>query len=201
MTRRQEQACLIHAYGGCQRVFLEARVLSRQSSDEIAAKMGLPLATVEGYVARFYDVAGLLPHKGAVVAQLLRPHNASTDDEVVESFLKRMGYFGGPTVLEACIACVTRLLPGPIVQSLADFSTSTGLEDLKIRRALALELAERDPYGPRVIEHMARHLERKKPESSQLSASPKPATKRPVPTTAEYPPPPRSVRLRRENVA
>jgi hypothetical protein len=200
MSKALEQAHLIHACGAWQRLFLEARVLARTPADEIARKMGLPVAVVETYIARFYDVADLLPHRSLVVNQLIRFQDATTDDEVTAGFLKRMAYFGGPAVLEACIDCVTRLLPGPIVERLADFSTSPGLEDLKIRRALALELAERDPYGQIVIDYLSRQLARKQPESLQSSA-PRPATKRPAPTTSQYPPPPRSVRLRRENVA
>jgi hypothetical protein len=200
MTTPYQQARAIASNNSWLKVFLEARILSRAPETEIADKMGLPVDVVEAYISRHYDVADLLPHRSLVVNQLIRPDEATTDDEVTVCFLMRMAYFGGPAVVDACIDCVSRLLPGPIVERLADFSTSPGLEDMKIRRALALELAERDPYGQVVIDYMSRQLERKEPESLQLSA-PRPATKRPAPTTAEYPPPPRSIRSRKGNVA
>jgi hypothetical protein len=180
MTTPYQQARAIASNNSWLKVFLEARILSRAPETEIADKMGLPVDVVEAYISRHYDVADLLPHRSLVVNQLIRPDEATTDDEVTVCFLMRMAYFGGPAVVDACIDCVSRLLPGPIVERLADFSTSPGLEDMKIRRALALE--------------------RKEPESLQLSA-PRPATKRPAPTTAEYPPPPRSIRSRKGNVA
>jgi hypothetical protein len=155
-TIRQAQE--IHVFGGWTRVFLEARALSRAPTSEIATKMGLPVNVVAAYIRHYYNVADLLPYKSRVVSQLIRPADAECEDQIVESFVKRIAYSGGSRMLDVCLATVEPLLPGPFAERLADLTTVRDLVDLKMRRLLAVELAAKDKFGHRVLEYLRRQL-------------------------------------------
>ena len=87
---------------------IEARILAGQSNLEIAATVGCSEACIETYEAAYFNVRDRLKYKQYVVAVLLAESQSRVaKDRTYDSYLKWIGYFGGPLMLDAAITGFT----------------------------------------------------------------------------------------------
>ena len=83
---------------------LEARVLSRQTSEEIKTAMRLPLETVRWYELAFFDIRDRLDVTSAVYSQVfVASINGALSNNDYGSLWKLCAYHGGVQVLEAVL--------------------------------------------------------------------------------------------------
>ena len=89
------------------RSVVEALILAGQSNLQIAATVGCPEACIETYEAAYFNVRDRLKYKQYVVDVLLaESRSLGAKDRKYDSYLKRIGYFCGPLMLNAAITGV-----------------------------------------------------------------------------------------------
>lgn len=82
------------------RIELEARILARQSPEEIAKSLSVSPSSVRTYVAIFFDVLDRLKARMFIQKQVIQP---AWRFRAAEGLLMSLAYHGGPTVLHAAI--------------------------------------------------------------------------------------------------
>jgi hypothetical protein len=133
----------LHERGGATPVEVQARLLARQSFEEVARRTSVPAEAVKSYEALFFNVVGHLAARDWVMTQaILRGHPASGATAQAAVLLKRFGYFGGAAVLESVMPYVIGgrdLWADP-----PDLATAQGRLDQKVRITVALEMLPQD---------------------------------------------------------
>lgn len=106
-------AFLLHRNMPKQARIVEARLLARQSDEEIANAMGLDAAVIGLYEAIFFDVRGRLGNSGWISSQVIGPglQRGFVRDEM-PLLWRAFGYQLGPFILELVLA-VTQQCPVP----------------------------------------------------------------------------------------
>jgi hypothetical protein len=134
----------LHQGGGATRLLVQARILARQTSDEIARRTGVPGQVIEAYESLFYHTRNFLDARDWIFAQAI--HGDKILDATVPAtgvLLKTFAYCGGPAVLEAVIPY---LLGGKdLFDPPLDLSTFEGRREQMIRLAVAAQMLPRDP--------------------------------------------------------
>ena len=171
------------------RVFLEAYLLARTAYAEIVVRLELPVKLIEQYHDECYAVTPQLSHPSRVVSDFIKPHEAVTEDEIVERVVKTLAYSGGTLVVDQVRQTLAPMLPGPFAQQLGLITKKNDLADLRMRRIFATELAAYDPYGPRAMAYLYSRL----PRREQAAERKETTSRRPAVASAPYPPPPRRV--------
>jgi hypothetical protein len=97
----------LHEQGGEARWELEARLLARQSSNEIAESIPVETATVDAYEAYFFNVRDRLLATDWVYGRLIGSCQVSGFGRDTPGLWKAVGYAGGPLALGAVIAVTT----------------------------------------------------------------------------------------------
>jgi hypothetical protein len=122
---------------------VEARLLARQTDEEIAARCGLDPHTVRSFEAIFFCVRDRLHASDWVTFQAVRggPWNSFAGDQP-GTLWRAVAYSGGPLLLDLVIAVTTgRPLPDSIRASFASFSGNAAHEEARLRLRCKLTLA------------------------------------------------------------
>lgn len=115
------------------RVEVEARILAGETVEAVAAKVGLPTATVAAYAALFYDVAGRLTYPSYVIHSVIRLYMPGNESDIgVQARL--LAFTGGRHVLDAVLDAAH-----PDARPDADVSA----EDRELRKLTRLALGLR----------------------------------------------------------
>jgi transcriptional regulator with XRE-family HTH domain len=117
---------------------LEARLLSGQSYSQIAARSGVTERAVEAYENLFFAFRLFRQATCWIIANAVKLPAPGTGIELGTA-LKKFGYLGGEQILEPMIEVCLRIAGRSLVDDLPDGLTASGLRELCIRRALALE--------------------------------------------------------------
>jgi len=89
------------------RLELEARLLARQSSEEIAERLSISAAAVDAYHDAFFDVRGRLKSRTYVVKKAVGMDSGLGSRPVtLEGLTKQVAYFAGPAVLDTILPYV-----------------------------------------------------------------------------------------------
>jgi hypothetical protein len=95
----------IFVAGGLRRLELESRLLARESSEEIALKVGVTQEIVDAYEALFFTVRDRIEALAyIVVAAVKKPRSDEPFAPAEERFVRALAYFGGPLVVDAALA-------------------------------------------------------------------------------------------------
>jgi hypothetical protein len=137
------EACQLHGNDSKIRMFVEARILARQTSSEIAELTGVSADVVDTYESLFFDCSDRLDASDWVALNVIDrklvgpkaiPDTAGT--------FKAFAYYGGPLVLDAV---VPYLVDGKdLFNPSLDLSTLEGRQEQTIRLAVAVEMLPRD---------------------------------------------------------
>jgi hypothetical protein len=92
----------LHTAGGPRAWIVEARLLARQSVNEVGLHVSLPPAVVEMYEALFFAVMDRLEAK-VVMAVMAVGASAGAEGCDLRSVLRWLGYNGGPIILDGAI--------------------------------------------------------------------------------------------------
>jgi hypothetical protein len=133
----------LHESAAPTKLLVQARLLARQSSLEIAVLTGVSFPVLETYEQLLFNIRN---HLGArdwiclnAIGPTVRPGTALPDAEAV---LKSFAYYGGPLVLEAVLPYLVggkNLFDPPL-----DLSTAEGRREQAVRLAVAAQLLPRD---------------------------------------------------------
>jgi hypothetical protein len=85
-----------------QRWEVEARLLARQSDDEIAEKLLLDAAIVATFASLFFDVRNHLGNKSYIARETIKLHPMPKEPDL-GLYWKFMAYHGGPDILDAVL--------------------------------------------------------------------------------------------------
>lgn len=86
------------------RLELEARLLARQSSEEIAERLSVSATAVDAYHDAFFDVRDRLESKTYVVKKVIGVNSGfGFGSPTLEGLTKQVAYFAGPTVLDVVL--------------------------------------------------------------------------------------------------
>jgi len=111
-------ALRLHKNGGLDRWEVEARLLARQSSQEIGRLTDLPIATVDAFESLFFNVRDRFDARCFILKAAIG-HIGQVghikDDRAV--FLRSIGYFGGPIVLDTVLKHLGAIADTPGEQS------------------------------------------------------------------------------------
>ena len=88
--------------GGDRRLELEARLLSRQASPEIAERMEFSADAVDAYIDTFFDIRNRLDSRTYITKKVIGAQWAASLNPR-EGLLRSIAYFGGAGVLEAVL--------------------------------------------------------------------------------------------------
>ena len=113
------------------RIELEARVLARQSSVEIAERLNLSAGAIDAYLLTFFDVQSRLNSPIYIIKKAIGVNSAWGSRLVTPDTLLRMiAYYAGPTIFDAVLPYLrnygrqlaqrTSSDEGPIVDPLAE---------------------------------------------------------------------------------
>jgi hypothetical protein len=87
-----------------QRVELEARVLARQSSVEIAERLNLSAGAIDAYVSTFFDVRSRLHSTSYILKKVIEVNSGWGSCLLTpDTLLKKIAYYAGPTILDAVL--------------------------------------------------------------------------------------------------
>jgi hypothetical protein len=117
------------------RTVVEANILARRTDDQVAAKTGIELKTVQWYEALFFNVRDRLHASDWIVA------TAIGNDRTPAAVLKRFAYFAGPHVLDAV---------QPYLVGIGTRAIDPAL-DAAIRNAVDVELLPEDNRTRRLL--------------------------------------------------
>src|SRR5690606_24893736 len=85
-------------------VELEARILARQTHAQIATHLGLEEAVVKAYADCYFDVGDRLTATAYILLAAIFSRCSMKDSAIPqEAFLRALGYYGGPLVLESAL--------------------------------------------------------------------------------------------------
>lgn len=127
----------VRASGGMRRLELEARLLAKQPPEEIARRIGIRPAVIDTYRALFFDIADRIDALDYVVQQAIKQKDAfGRHDEIRAVFVRSVGYFGGPLVLESVLAYFKTA--GNRAQRPLDLSTADGRLQRRIELLFAV---------------------------------------------------------------
>ena len=85
------------------RMELESRVLARQSCDEIAELMGLPVECVRLYESVFFDIRDRSQASGFIVTAALGGSDIGSPQRPLYDVMKQFAYSGGPVILDTAL--------------------------------------------------------------------------------------------------
>ena len=113
------------------RIELEARVLARQSSPEIAERLDVSAGAIDAFSSTFFDIRSRLNTTTYIVKKVIETSSGwGSRCLTPESLLKKIAYFAGPAILDAVLphlknngqqlAQRTSGDEGPIVDPLAE---------------------------------------------------------------------------------
>ena len=131
------------------RVELEARILARQSSEEISGHFSAPSACVEAYLATFFDVRDRLGSGTYIRQHVLRPDGGTS----AENLLMSLAYHGGPFLLDSALCCINEDVRKSV--QLADWGSS---HDLMAERLSLLCQARHLPQDPKTAQDLMQHF-------------------------------------------
>lgn len=82
-------------YYGQERYLVEAMVVARAPTSDIAAQFGLPDDVISHYESNYFDVRDRLDNKGFVMSKVLRAWGGAADRDDRESLWRGIAYTGG----------------------------------------------------------------------------------------------------------
>lgn len=107
------EAVTLAQTGGLVVAEVQARILARQSDDEIAARCAVPAGAVKWYEAIFYETRDSLKAHDWILIKAIGPiHSRARSGPDLGAVWRSCGYYGGPLALEAVLA-VSRNEPFP----------------------------------------------------------------------------------------
>jgi len=104
-------AVQLHEQDGPSAWVIEARLLARQSIDEIAGVISVSQDIVSIYEQLFFDVTGRLDAKTYIAKQIGLTAAGTYENHHLAAVLKWFGYFGGPIVLDVVAPILLDLAP------------------------------------------------------------------------------------------
>lgn len=124
---------------------LEARVLARQTPQEIGACLGYPAGAIEQYERWFYGARQYLDARGWVRHHAIRTYVPSVDP--TEELLKHYAYIGGPHVLDRFLAVMlgTSQNPNRTAADINRYFRDESRENLQVKAAIAMHQLEVNP--------------------------------------------------------
>jgi hypothetical protein len=132
----------LHAAGGVTRLLVQARLLARQGTADVARLTGVPARVVEAYEALFFQCRDRLDACDWVTARLIGPPAGQAAAPDAESVLKKFAYYGGPAVLDAVLPY---LVGGrDLFDPPPDLATPAGRREQSFRLAVAAALLPND---------------------------------------------------------
>jgi hypothetical protein len=144
-------ARLLHERAGAPRLVVQARLLARQTPDEIAPLTGVPAPVIDAYEALFFHCRDRLDASDWVLVQAVGMRawaGAEGPDPAV--IFKWFAYQGGPVVLEA----VQPYLVGgkDLFDPPLDLATTEGRREQVVRLAVAAQLLPADAATDRKLQ-------------------------------------------------
>lgn len=134
---------------------IEARILARQTTQEIANLMGLDATLVETYEHLFFDVRAKLPHSDYVFTKIIGLKSSLTPpEEHLRSLIKVMAYKGGPLVLDAALAAVRDGLDEARLSIPPDLSTDHGRNLHAAKKLILLSLLPDRFSDPQLVRYL-----------------------------------------------
>ena len=124
------------------KLLVEARILARQTSGEIAQLTGVPADVVDAYEALFFHCRPFLSARDWVMVQAIGKWVYGQAEPKAAVILRSFAYHGGPLVLDAVLPYLVGgkdLFDPPL-----DLSTSAGRREQVIRLAVAVHLLPND---------------------------------------------------------
>jgi hypothetical protein len=108
LSRRMQDAfeafAIYEAGSGDLRSVIEARMLARQSADQIAQMAGVQSPTITFYGAAFFDVQGRLDARDFILQGVILPEmRVGTQRATRHAMWKLVGYLAGPDALEKAL--------------------------------------------------------------------------------------------------
>lgn len=97
----------LHDHGGDPRWELEARLLARQTSREIAEAIPLDASVIDAYEATFFNVRDRLDATDWVAGKVIGPGPRRGFANDLPGLWKAVAYAGGPLPLEVVMACTS----------------------------------------------------------------------------------------------
>jgi hypothetical protein len=92
----------LHDGGGPTRLLVEARLLARQTSVEVARLTGLAPEVVDAFEAMFFNCRDRLDARDWVLVQAI-DHGGGGREEPRAALIRSFAYHGGPPVLDAVL--------------------------------------------------------------------------------------------------
>jgi len=123
------------------KLLVEARILARQTSPEIARLTGVPVGVVDSYEAIFFHVQDRLNARDWILVQAIEKGANDQTEPRAGAILKRFAFYGGPLVLNAV---APYLVGGKDLFAPLDLSTAEGRREQAIRLAVATEMLPND---------------------------------------------------------
>lgn len=130
----------IYERGGPRRLELEARILARQPSEVIAAKLAITPQVVDIFIAHFFDVLGRMSARDWIVVRAIRNQPGDSLADRLAVVLKTWAYFGGVERLELALPFCTD--GGVRLYLSSDLSTEAGRLEERIRLAILVDAIE-----------------------------------------------------------
>jgi hypothetical protein len=167
------QSHAIYQGGGRQRLEMEARLLARQTDDEIARAMGLSPEVAAAYERRFYTVRNMLHAKVYILYEKigLNP-SMMTGETRIDTLMKLSVYLHGPMMIPAWLAYLDRLahpMPPPV-----DLQTREGRDIQAIERYVAVAGLSSDQAAKllmKMLPHLARGSAKRRSRRSKSIGS------------------------------
>lgn len=130
-------------------LIIQARILARQTSREIAEQTGIDAAVIDAYEALFYSCRPRLIARDWVQMHALAPTANVPVAPERAVVLKQFAYYGGPAVLDA----VMPYLIGEqnLFESAPDLASAAGLNQQSVRLAIATQLLPCDEKTNRTV--------------------------------------------------
>lgn len=122
---------------------LEARVLARVESEEIAVLSGNPLEAIVAYEELFFDVRNRLDQKSYIMHYVIGKDLQNLTPEKLDKLWKLFGYFYGPKVLDAFISRTV----SPQMCTTDDAVESTLETDAMRSLKVSAAIAGKHPFG------------------------------------------------------
>lgn len=132
-SARQIREC-----AGPRGLFVEARVLARQTPGEIARLTGISEDAVRSYEALFFDGRDRLDARDWVTVHLIGKRSAAGVAPAPEMVLKSFAYHGGPLVLEAVLPYL--IGSRDLLEHRPDLTTPEGRLEQAVRLAVASQM-------------------------------------------------------------
>ncbi|MCY2990777.1 MAG: hypothetical protein NTY19_23300 [Planctomycetota bacterium] len=121
------------------RMVLEARLLARQTPEQVAQRVGVSAAVVHTYTSVFFDIADRLDARDWICWFAIGVRSLDGPREkALPAVVRLCGYFGGPLVLEAVLKEVPRV-PDLFAEP-PDLATIDGQIAARVRMFLAVML-------------------------------------------------------------